>query len=160
MIRTCKITKVTKHPDSNKLKVCQVDNGQKTVQVICGASNVQEGMITIIAEMGSTLPSGVNIQVGELRGMESHGMLCSPKDLNLSQENGIIHLPKDSELGIQYNEVESRLLSSTPWFLYKLVDQHIEENGKIKVTRNKVDTGKLISETYWDGEKYLYRSYL
>ncbi len=162
MISTCKIVSVSKHPDASKLNVCTVSTGSEELQVICGASNVAEGMISIIAQVGATLPSGKRIEIGELRGMKSFGMLCSAKDLNISQENGIIHLPEETKLNENYQSLDLSLLSSTPWFKYKLVDSHIEKDGRIFVVQAKTPKidGRIISETYWDGEKYLYRSFL
>ena len=70
------IVQCEKHPDSHKLSVCQVDDGEKTWQVVCGANNVRIGMLSILAKTGATLPNGKKIQNTELRGVQSHGMLC------------------------------------------------------------------------------------
>ncbi len=161
MILTAKIIEVNKHPDAMKLKVCIVDTGAEQFQVVCGASNVQVGMITILAQVGSTLPSKTKIEVGELRGVKSHGMLCSAKDLGISNESGIIHLNDSQDLGKDYKELKRETLSSIPWFNFKLIDTHIENNGIISVINhpNDLPSGKVISQSYWDGSQYLYRSF-
>lgn len=161
MILTAKITKVQKHPDASKLKVCTVDTGSENFTVVCGASNVEEGMVTVLAQVGSTLPSNTKIEIGELRGVKSHGMLCSAKDLGIANESGIIHLSDDQRLGISYKELDKEALSSIPWFSFKLVDTHIEKDGRIFVINHpkKIPDGKILSQSYWDGSQYLYRSF-
>jgi len=162
MILTAKILSTKKHPDASKLKVCTVDTGSEKFEVVCGASNVEINMVTILAQVGSILPSQTKIEIGELRGVKSYGMLCSAKDLNISNESGIIHLDDNQELGVLYTELDKSLLSSIPWFTYKLVDTHVEKkNGIIQVVNApiKIPEGTVISQSYWDGSKYLYRSF-
>ncbi len=161
MIVTAKILEIKKHPDASKLKLCTVDNGSEKFQVVCGASNIQDGMVTILAQVGSTLPSGTKIEIGTLRGEKSYGMLCSAKDLGISNESGIIHLTDTQELGIAYTSLDQDNLSSIPWFTFKLTDTHIEKSGKIIVVNHpdNIPDGKIISKSYWDGSKYLYRSF-
>ncbi len=161
-ILTAKISKIEKHPKANKLKVCQVDTGSETLEVICGASNAREGMITILAMVGSKTPKGLEIKVSNLRGIDSHGMLCSPTDLAVSNERGIIDLPPETQLGLEFSSLDKKVLSSTPWYQFQLVEQHIEsEPQKIKVIRKDFakDLKNVISETYWNDGQYLYRHY-
>ncbi|MEL6960019.1 MAG: YtpR family tRNA-binding protein, partial [Pseudomonadota bacterium] len=84
-----------KHPDADKLKVCQVDYGQGETQIICGAPNAREGITVVVARPGVYVP-GIDtiIGVGKIRGIESHGMMASERELELSDEHdGIIELP-------------------------------------------------------------------
>ena len=74
-----KILKTKKHPDADRLKVCDVDIGKKElVQVVCGAPNAKEGLVTIYAPPGSVIPKNqMKLVVSKIRGITSHGMLCS-----------------------------------------------------------------------------------
>ena len=90
-----KILKTEKHPDADRLKVCNVDIGAKqSVKVVCGAQNAKEGLITIYAPPGAVIPKNqMKLVVSKIRGVTSHGMLCSESELNLSNESdGIIEL--------------------------------------------------------------------
>ena len=91
----CKIIKSQKHPNADKLKICQVDIGkEKIAKVVCGASNAREGLYTIYAPPGSTIPkTKMKLKVVKIRGEESFGMLCSGSELNQSNDkDGIIEL--------------------------------------------------------------------
>ncbi len=99
---TGKILKVDKHPDADKLVVCQVEVGEDTpIQIVTGAPNVFEGAIVPVAKHKSTLPGGVKITKGKLRGVESFGMMCSTDELGMSEERatGILILPEDTPIG-------------------------------------------------------------
>jgi phenylalanyl-tRNA synthetase beta chain len=90
-----KILKTEKHPDADRLKVCDVDIGKKElVKVVCGAPNAKEGLITIYAPPGAIIPKNqMKLVVTKIRGVTSHGMLCSESELNLSEESeGITEL--------------------------------------------------------------------
>ncbi len=90
-----KILKVEKHPDADRLKVCDVDIGKKnSVKVVCGAPNAKEGLLTIYAPPGSIIPKNqMKLVISKIRGVMSYGMLCSESELNLSDESeGIIEL--------------------------------------------------------------------
>jgi phenylalanyl-tRNA synthetase beta chain len=90
-----KILKTEKHPDADRLKVCDVDIGAKEpVKVVCGAPNAREGLITIYAPPGAVIPKNqMKLVVSKIRGVTSHGMLCSESELNLSDESdGITEL--------------------------------------------------------------------
>jgi phenylalanyl-tRNA synthetase beta chain len=89
----------SRHPNADTLSVCEVTTGGPPVQIVCGASNVRAGMKVAVATIGSRLPGGVEIRAARLRGIDSNGMLCSGRELGLSDESeGILDLP--SELGI------------------------------------------------------------
>lgn len=86
-----------KHPNADKLSLCQVSSGQETYQVVCGAPNVEAGSKFPFATLGTTMPDGLHIKPIQLRKVDSHGMLCSAKELQLSDEaNGLLVL--DSKL--------------------------------------------------------------
>ena len=90
-----KILKTEKHPDADRLKVCDVDIGKKElVKVVCGAPNAKEGLITIYAPPGAVIPKNqMKLVVSKIRGVTSYGMLCSASELNISKESdGITEL--------------------------------------------------------------------
>ena len=90
-----KILKVEKHPNADRLKICDVNIGKKeTVKVVCGAPNAKEGLITIYAPPGAVIPKNqMKLVVSKIRGVTSNGMLCSESELNLSDKSdGIIEL--------------------------------------------------------------------
>ncbi len=100
------VVEVAKHPNADRLNVCQVDVGTGTLlNIVCGAPNVRAGMKAICATAGAVLPPGADgkpfvIKVGALRGVESQGMMCSAKELKLSEESsGLMELPADAPVG-------------------------------------------------------------
>ena len=104
--KVAKVLKTEKHPNADKLKVCDVSLGDKRIiKVVCGATNAREGLLTIYAPPGATIPkSQLKLKVAKIRGVESSGMLCSASELNLSNESdGIIELKnKEKEIGKSY----------------------------------------------------------
>lgn len=103
-----KILKIEKHPDADKLVVCQVDIGEaEPVQIVTGAKNVFEGAFVPVAKHKSSLPGGVKITKGKLRGVLSCGMMCSVNELGISDEpaDGILILPDDVTPGADITEV-------------------------------------------------------
>ncbi|MEE9428979.1 MAG: phenylalanine--tRNA ligase subunit beta [Paracoccaceae bacterium] len=82
------------HPDADRLRVCQVETDQGVKQIICGAPNAREGITVVIAQAGMYIPGiDTTIKVGKIRGVESHGMMCSEREMQLSDEHdGIIEL--------------------------------------------------------------------
>jgi phenylalanyl-tRNA synthetase beta chain len=100
------VLEVTKHPNADRLNVCKVNVGTGTLlNIVCGAPNVRAGMKAICAMAGAVLPPGADgkpfvIKVGELRGVESQGMMCSAKELKISEESsGLMELPSDAPVG-------------------------------------------------------------
>ncbi len=88
------------HPDADKLRVCQVSNGQETFQVVCGAPNARPGIKIPFAMIGAELPGDFKIKKAKLRGVESFGMLCSAAELEISEENdGLLELAADAPVG-------------------------------------------------------------
>ena len=98
-----KVISVSDHPNADRLNVCMVSDGQKEFQVVCGAPNVAEGQIIAYAKVGSALPGGFNLEKIKLRGVESNGMICSARELNISDEHdGILVLPESCRLGANF----------------------------------------------------------
>tara|TARA_E500000178_G_scaffold244303_1_gene240678 strand:+ start:1660 stop:4062 length:2403 start_codon:yes stop_codon:yes gene_type:complete len=104
--KIAKIIKVEKHPNADKLKICEVSIGVKeNLRVVCGATNARDGLVTIYAPPGAIIPkTKFKLKIAKIRGVESSGMLCSESELNLSNEsNGIIELEnKEKEIGKSY----------------------------------------------------------
>jgi phenylalanyl-tRNA synthetase beta chain len=94
------------HPDADKLRVCQVDVGEaKPLTIVCGAPNVQEQGRYPVAKIGAQLPGGLKIKKAKLRGVESHGMLCSAKELSLAEQaEGLMTLPDDAPVAMPVSE--------------------------------------------------------
>ncbi|WP_307892260.1 YtpR family tRNA-binding protein [Bacillus swezeyi] len=91
-----------KHPNADKLSVCKVNVGSETLQIVCGAPNVEAGQKVVVAKVGAVMPSGMIIKDAELRGVASSGMICSAKELNLPdvpREKGILVLDESHEVG-------------------------------------------------------------
>ena len=97
----CKILKSYKHPNADRLKVCEISYGAKIYKVVCGATNAVEGLKTIFAPNGTYIPGGkFKLEKKSIRGIEGDGMLCSEKELGLTQKNnGIIELGNEYEIG-------------------------------------------------------------
>ncbi|WP_194723514.1 phenylalanine--tRNA ligase subunit beta [Noviherbaspirillum malthae] len=125
-----RVVEVAKHPNADRLNVCQVDAGTGTLlNIVCGAPNVRAGLKVACAMAGAKLPPGddgkpFEIKVGQLRGVESQGMLCSARELKLSEENsGLLELPDDAPVGQNFRDY------------YQLNDLKFT----IKLTPNKAD---------------------
>tara|TARA_B100000035_G_scaffold182712_1_gene156015 strand:- start:98 stop:2506 length:2409 start_codon:yes stop_codon:yes gene_type:complete len=123
LFTVAKIIKIEKHPNADRLKICDVDIGIKDLKkVVCGAMNAKEGLITVYAPPGAIIPkTKTKLVVAKIRGVTSYGMLCSEAELNLSDESdGIIDLPKsrfDKNIGKNFfPKTKSNLidLSITP----------------------------------------------
>ena len=125
-----KVLEVARHPNADRLNVCQVDAGTGTLlNIVCGAPNVRAGMKVVCAMAGAILPPGddgkpFEIKVGQLRGVESQGMLCSARELKISDEQGgLMDLPDDAPIGQNFRDY------------YQLNDLKFT----IKLTPNKAD---------------------
>ena len=95
LFKIAKVIKTEKHPNADRLKICDVDIGKgKLKKVVCGAPNAREGLITIYAPPGSVIPkTQTKLVVAKIRDVISYGMLCSESELNLSDESeGIVEL--------------------------------------------------------------------
>src|SRR5690606_17147175 len=119
------ITAIEKHPDADRLRVCQVDDGSgQLLQIVCGAPNAAQGIKVPVARIGAQLPGGMKIGPVKMRGVQSSGMLCSARELGLSQDHdGLLVLDPDAPVGQSLRE------------LLDLDDQIIE----LKLTPNRAD---------------------
>lgn len=133
---TGRIEKIEKHPDADKLQICQVNVGtDQNIQIVTGADNIFEGAVVPVALHGSHLPNGVNIKKGKLRGVESNGMLCSGEELCLKEEDykgaevyGILILKEGTPVGEDMREI------------LKLFDYVID----FKITANRPDCQSVL----------------
>ncbi len=99
---TAYVVEAIQHPNADRLRVCKVDTGKGIVQVVCGAPNARTGMKGVFAPPGTHIPgTGLDLKPGKIRGEDSLGMLCSERELQLSEaHDGIIDLPADTPIGI------------------------------------------------------------
>ncbi len=108
--RICRVIEAAQHPNADRLRLCRVaayaaeGAAPEEVQVVCGAPNARTGMIGVFAPPGTHIPgTGVDLKPGVIRGVESNGMLCSERELMVSEDHeGIIDLPEDAPLGRRY----------------------------------------------------------
>ncbi len=111
------VISVAKHPDADRLTVCQVNVGVAPLTVVCGAPNVRTGIKVPTALVGARLPQAT-IRTAKVRGVESQGMLCSEKELGLAEEaSGLMILPQDAPLGMSVRELldlDDQLLTTKP----------------------------------------------
>lgn len=118
------ITAIEPHPDADRLRVCQVNTGTETVQIVCGAPNARQGLKAPLAQLGAVLPGDFKISKAKMRGVESFGMLCSAKELGITDDtDGLLELPSDAPVGTDIRHY------------LDLDDQIIE----IKMTPNRAD---------------------
>lgn len=106
-----KIEKIEKHPDADKLVICQVNVAETVLQIVTGATNIRENDLVPVATHGAILPNGMKIKKGKLRGVVSEGMLCSGEELGLSEEDyvgaevyGILILKEDYPCGMDIKD--------------------------------------------------------
>ena len=130
--RICRVIEAVQHPNADRLRVCRVETWpdgpggrSEEVQVVCGAPNAKTGLVGVFAPPGTHVPgTGVDLKPGNIRGVDSNGMLCSERELMLSEDHdGIIELPADAPLGVRYID-------------WKGVNDPVVE---IKVTPNRPD---------------------
>ena len=102
-----RIQEIAPHPNADKLRVCQVDDGSgATLQIVCGAPNAAAGIKVPLARVGAELPGGMKIGKAKMRGVESSGMLCSARELGLSQDHaGLLELDEDAPVGASLRDV-------------------------------------------------------
>ncbi len=129
-----------KHPDADKLNVCQVDIGEdEPVQIVCGAPNVDAGQYVIVAKVGGRLPGGIKIKRAKLRGERSEGMICSLQEIGISSN----YIPKSFESGI-YVFSESQVPGTDALQALYLDDQVME----FDLTPNRADALSMIGNAY------------
>ena len=104
-VLTARILKIEKHPNADRLKLCEVTDGEATHSVVCGADNMREGDSVLLALPGARLKGGLKIKKSKIRGVESGGMLCSEVELGIADESeGIMILTDSPEPGIDIND--------------------------------------------------------
>jgi len=95
-----KVLECEKHPNADRLSLCKLTDGKDTYQVVCGAKNVRKDLLIAFAPIGSELPGGFKLKPIKIRGTDSQGMICSEKELRLSEESeGIMELDAGLEIG-------------------------------------------------------------
>jgi len=103
-----RVISAEQHPNADRLRVCMVDTGEGTapVQVVCGAPNARTGLVSVFSPPGTFIPGkNITLSIGNIRGVESRGMLCSAAELQLSEDHdGIMELPADAPVGAAYAE--------------------------------------------------------
>ena len=101
-----KVLSVERHPDADKLTLCQVDAGTgETLQIICGAPNVYKDMKAAVALVGARLAEGSKIRAARIRGVQSQGMLCSARELGLGDDHhGVLDLDPSAPVGESFRE--------------------------------------------------------
>ncbi|MDC1148329.1 phenylalanine--tRNA ligase subunit beta [Pelagibacteraceae bacterium] len=117
LFKIAKILKAEKHPNADKLKVCDVDIGGKVERVVCGAANARDGLFTVYAPPGAIIPkNGMKLVVAKIRGVESKGMLCSESELGVYDESDGIAEIKNKKIGENFfHNVEQAIdISITP----------------------------------------------
>ncbi len=104
--RIARVTEAVQHPNADRLRACKVDAGDGPVSVVCGAPNARAGMLAVFAPPGSFIPgTGITLKVGEIRGVESAGMLLSRREMGLGEDHdGILELPEGAPVGTPYAE--------------------------------------------------------
>ncbi len=102
--KIAKVLTAEKHPQADKLQVLTVDAGEGAVQVVCGAPNARAGMLGVFGPPGTTIPgTGLELKVAAIRGVESRGMMCSARELELGDDHdGIIELAEDAPIGVAF----------------------------------------------------------
>ncbi len=102
--RVAKVLTAAPHPQADKLQVLSVDAGEGPMQVVCGAPNARAGLVGVFGSPGAVVPSnGMELRVAAIRGVESNGMMCSSRELELGDEHdGIIELPSDALVGTSF----------------------------------------------------------
>lgn len=133
------VLECVQHPDADKLRICQVDVGDETTQIICGAANVAEGQKVIVARPGAVLPGGFKIKKAKLRGEESHGMICSLQELAI--EGRLV--PKAYAEGI-YVLAPDAVVGSNALNILGLDDQVFE----FDLTPNRSDALSMLGVAY------------
>ena len=147
------IDKIEKHPDADKLIICQVNVGKESVQIVTGASNVHEGdKVPVVLDGGrvagghdgSKTPGGIKIKKGKLRGIESFGMMCSIEELGSTKEmypdapeNGIYIMPEDAEIGA--SAIEALGLNDVV-FEYEVTSNRVDCYSVIGIAREAAAT--------------------
>ncbi|MBO0903706.1 phenylalanine--tRNA ligase subunit beta [Jiella sonneratiae] len=143
--RIARVLSAAQHPDADRLKLLSVDagpevNGGKPLQIVCGAPNAREGLVGVLALPGTYVPGiDTTLAVGKIRGVESFGMMCSERELELSDEhNGIIDLPADAPVGKRFADYAGLI---DPVIEINLTPNHPDATGVSGVARDLAAAG-------------------
>ncbi len=105
-LKTALVISAEPHPNADKLTLCRVIAGKEEYQIVCGAPNVRKDLCVVVALPGTTLPGDFKIKKSKVRGVESEGMLCSERELGLSEDHtGIMELPAGTPHGKPFLEI-------------------------------------------------------
>ncbi|MGG7048366.1 MULTISPECIES: phenylalanine--tRNA ligase subunit beta [unclassified Campylobacter] len=170
-----------KHPDADKLSICQVDIGGENLQIVCGAKNVEAGQFVAVATTGTTMPNGLEIKKAKLRGVESCGMICSSTELGLVKINDGIMVLDDSigelklgkslaefeaindvviEVDVTANRGDCQSINGIARDLAVALDLNLKENAHYYEPENLPGIGRIVSIKADDGLKssFLYKA--
>ena len=143
--RIARVLSAGQHPDADRLKLLSVDagpevNGGKPLQIVCGAPNAREGLVGVLALPGVYVPGiDTTLAVGKIRGVESFGMMCSERELELSEEHdGIIDLPADAPVGMRYADYAGLI---DPVIEINLTPNHPDATGVAGIARDLAAAG-------------------
>ena len=143
------VTAAKPHPNADRLRLCTVDTGGGMIEVVCGAPNARAGLKVVLARPGVTIPaSGEVLKKGTIRGVESHGMLCSARELKLGEDHdGIIELPADAPVGSSVTQV----MNLDPVIEINLTPNRVDALGVRGVARDLAAAGLGTLKTMADG---------
>lgn len=135
-----RIEKAVQHPDADKLRVCTVNNGTETIQVVCGAPNAKTGLVGAFAPSGCVIPTnGLKLKPTMIRGVESNGMMCSERELGLGEDHdGIIELPIDAPVGTSFAEYVG---ANDPTIEIAITPNHQDALGVYGIARDLAAAG-------------------
>lgn len=135
-----RIEKAEQHPNADKLRVCTVNNGTNTVQVVCGAPNAVAGLVGAFAPSGCIIPTnGLKLKPTNIRGVDSNGMMCSERELGLGDDHdGIIDLPKDAPVGESFAEY---MQLNDPMIEIAITPNHQDALGVYGIARDLAAAG-------------------
>lgn len=135
-----KIEEAVQHPNADKLRVCTVNNGSETIQVVCGAHNAKTGLIGAFAPNGCTIPAnGMKLKPTNIRGVDSNGMMCSERELGLGDDHdGIIELPSDAPIGESFAEYVG---ANDPMIEIAITPNHQDALGVYGIARDLAAAG-------------------
>jgi phenylalanyl-tRNA synthetase beta subunit len=162
-------TSVKPHPNADRLQLVGVTDGSKDSEIVCGATNVKPGMKVVLARVGAVLPDGTEIKASEIRGVKSHGMLCSPAELGWSDDHsGIVELDSKAKLGQPLGAGEGEVIDvTTPANradllsvigLAREVAAHTQQELKLPESETaEAKTGKLIGSVEGTNRYLLYQ---
>ena len=133
------VVEAKQHPNADRLRVCTVNSGTETLQVVCGAPNARTGLKVVLARPGAVIPiSGDVLKKGKIRDVESQGMLCSYRELKLGEDHaGIIELPEDAPIGAPVTQV----LKIDPVIEINLTPNRVDALGVYGVARDLAAAG-------------------